>query len=710
MDGRDRGSLAFLGDRLRNLDDADIIDGPSTRLLIYVGALIRKGVPAHGPATWRSCRPSATTRRPAGGPGGAQAVFAVSDAVLRASGERRGLHRPRARRPPEAVERATRFRAGAAGDDALLPGVGRARLRDRPVRRRRRSLAAPGHRDDRAAAGHAPCRPRSYTERAGTRSRVTHRALHHALGTFGLDLAAPEPLFARAADCPAESRRTPGGRPRCPGAGTVRPAVRPDRARRRGVRRAGGPARGRRRAAAVRRSRCGVRAVRHAALADRPELAVLPPRSAVAEALVRFSLGAESRDGAGGAARATGDGGRGGRPAGRPAGNGGVDRPRPRSASTTVLAGLPNVGPIRTARPIAFADSLAADPAWTSTIRGWCRPPRSCGWRATRSSTSGWCRCGTGTYPVRGTRASRRPGMPLQEAILRMTPDTDAVAATPTPTASPARSMEAERGGVDVTATDRPDAPPEPLPHDHGPDLDDHHRARARPPARDAAATSSSTPSGTARRPLSRRLVPGPAAAGPKPVRSDRRHRRALARHGHLLPGLVAQLERVRPAGRMSCCGCRTATTSTWTPASTRWSTFGSASSRATASSRACRSAGGTSPSRSAIDLSSSTAERLPPDPGDPKRGQPDPRPATGRGEPADRGAGTDRRRVRHLRLLRRRPRRRTPVGRQGPRRAPLPGDDAPTGRVDAGSHDTDGPGDPASHASDWLAARRRRR
>jgi nitric oxide reductase NorQ protein len=37
-------SLAFLGDRLRNLDEADLIEGPSTRLLIYVGALIRKGV------------------------------------------------------------------------------------------------------------------------------------------------------------------------------------------------------------------------------------------------------------------------------------------------------------------------------------------------------------------------------------------------------------------------------------------------------------------------------------------------------------------------------------------------------------------------------------------------------------------------------------------------------------------------------------------
>jgi nitric oxide reductase NorQ protein len=37
--------LAFLADRLRNLDEADVIEGPSTRLLVYVGALIRQGVP-----------------------------------------------------------------------------------------------------------------------------------------------------------------------------------------------------------------------------------------------------------------------------------------------------------------------------------------------------------------------------------------------------------------------------------------------------------------------------------------------------------------------------------------------------------------------------------------------------------------------------------------------------------------------------------------
>ena len=86
-------------------------------------------------------------------------------------------------------------------------------------------------------------------------------------------------------------------------------------------------------------------------------------------------------------------------------------------------------------------------------------------------------------------------GMPLQEAILRMTPD-------PTPSSRQdadtdgftERSLQAERGGVDVTATERP---PEPLPHDHGPGPRRPPRARARPPARRAAGTSSSTRSGT---------------------------------------------------------------------------------------------------------------------------------------------------------------------------------------------------------------------
>jgi nitric oxide reductase NorQ protein len=46
VDGETARSLAFLAGQLRNLDEADVIDGPSTRLLVYVGALIRNGVPA----------------------------------------------------------------------------------------------------------------------------------------------------------------------------------------------------------------------------------------------------------------------------------------------------------------------------------------------------------------------------------------------------------------------------------------------------------------------------------------------------------------------------------------------------------------------------------------------------------------------------------------------------------------------------------------
>jgi nitric oxide reductase NorQ protein len=44
VDDGTAGSLAFLARQLRNLDEADVIDGPSTRLLVYVGALVRGGV------------------------------------------------------------------------------------------------------------------------------------------------------------------------------------------------------------------------------------------------------------------------------------------------------------------------------------------------------------------------------------------------------------------------------------------------------------------------------------------------------------------------------------------------------------------------------------------------------------------------------------------------------------------------------------------
>ena len=38
-------SLAQLASRLRNLDEIGFLEGPSTRLMIYAGRLIRRGIP-----------------------------------------------------------------------------------------------------------------------------------------------------------------------------------------------------------------------------------------------------------------------------------------------------------------------------------------------------------------------------------------------------------------------------------------------------------------------------------------------------------------------------------------------------------------------------------------------------------------------------------------------------------------------------------------
>ena len=206
--------------------------------------------------------------------------------------------------------------------------------------------------------------------------------------------------------------------------------------------------------------------VRNDALADRPELAVLPPRAAVAEALVRFSLGASTVM--------------------APAALHGplstvvavarrLLNPRATVESTAeatirvyaVLAALPNVGAIRTARPVAFSD-LAADvddPRLTlatdelrlegdEALDVRLVPVRYRDVPGPRYAGSG----GVGDAAAGGDPADdRRRAEQSQDA------DTDGFAE---------RSLQAERGGVDVTATERP---PEPLPHDHGPDLDDHH-------------------------------------------------------------------------------------------------------------------------------------------------------------------------------------------------------------------------------------------
>ncbi|HEY7102926.1 MAG TPA: VWA domain-containing protein [Mycobacteriales bacterium] len=437
------------------------------------------------------------------------------------------------------------------------------------------------------------------------RVAVTHRSLHHALGTFGLDLSAPEPLFARRrpdlppADVPPLERfaRLFGRTALAVEVFAVLEDLRVD--------------------AAAQRLFAGLapayERVRHAALADRPELAVLPPRAAVAEALVRFSLGARQM-----LAPAVLHG-----PlstvvavAARLADPAATVESSAEAAIRVyaVLAGLPNVGVIRTARPVAF-DSLAADPeldpddprlvAATEEVR-----------------LEGDEALDVRLAPVRyrdvpGPRYAGQAasGMPPQEAILRMTVDTEQSQDADTDGFTE-RSLQAERGGVDVTATERP---PEPLPHDHGPDLDDHHEhAHGHLHARGRDEFVYPEWDHRAGRYLADWCLV--RLRGPKPVRSDRRHRRALSRHGHLLPGLVSQLERVRPAGRMlvprqpygddldlDACVDAIVDLRTGLPPSPHVYAALREERRDVAVALA-------------IDLSSSTAERLPPDPRRPTR------------------------------------------------------------------------------------------
>jgi nitric oxide reductase NorD protein len=366
---------------------------------------------------------------------------------------------------------------------------------------------------------------------------LTHRALHHAMGTFGLDLDRPEPLFRRIR--PAADRSLPaleqfarlfGRSALAVELYAVLEDLRID-------------------AAAVRRFpglAPAFRAVRREALENRPDLTLLPPRAAVAEALVRLTLGA--RDVMAPASLAD--------PLARVSAVARVLFAPAATASSSleaairvyqVLAGLPNVGIQRSVRPFAFADAVFdRDDPWFRL-----------GEKELR--LEGDEKFDVRFHPVRyrdvpGPRyaGQQASGMPLQEAILRMTPDDAADSSDEDTEGMVERSLQAERGGVDVTATDRPDTPPEPLPHDHGPDLDDDHdhvhghlHAHARDefvyPEWDSIA-------GHYLRDwtLVRQRRPS-TSLKPPPERS---HRSALARHGHLLPGLMAQLSRVRPAGR----------------------------------------------------------------------------------------------------------------------------------------------------------------
>jgi hypothetical protein len=439
------------------------------------------------------------------------------------------------------------------------------------------------------------------------RVAVTHRAMHHLLGTFALDLARAEPLFRRLRPAAAPDDPRPplerfaalfGRTALAVEVFAVLEDLRVD--------------------AAAQRLFPGLApaydAVRRAAMRERPELTMLPPRSAVAEALVQFSLGAETVTAPDALRNPL-------------AAVVAVARPLLDPAATVessaeaairvydVLAGLPNVGAHRVVRPIDFAD-LDAD----------VNDPRYRLFRA-ELRLEGDEQLDVRLMPVRyrdapGPRylGQATSGMPLQEAILRMTPDVGDPAddAEADEDGFQARSLAAERGEVDITALDRPDMPPEPLPHDHGPDLDDHHEAahgHLHPHGRDEFVYPEWD--GVARRYLADWCLV--RVRRPKPVRSDANYRRALARHGHLLPSLVAQLERVRPAGRevvlrmphgddLDLDACIEAMTDLRTGVEPSDRLYASVVERKRDVAVVF-----------ALDLSSSTAERLPPDPEAPK-------------------------------------------------------------------------------------------
>jgi nitric oxide reductase NorD protein len=433
---------------------------------------------------------------------------------------------------------------------------------------------------------------------------MTHRALHHALGTFSLDLQRSEPFFAKLRPDEPDPYPMPplerfarlfGRTALAVEVFAVCEDMRID--------------------AAAERLYAGLapvyREVRLAALHERPELSMLPPRSAVAEVVVQLSLGARSVMAPGALREPI-------------AAVTAVTRvlTDPRATVETaaeaairvydVLSALPNVGGHRAVRAIRF-DDLDAD------VDVDVDDPRF-GRFGEELRGEGDEKFDVRFIPVRyrdtpGPRyaGQQSSGMPLQEAILRMTPDLDAAPAGDDEPGFTDKSLAAERGDVDVTATE-PTTPPEPLPHDHGPDLDDHSQpteGRLRPTGRDEFVYPEWD--GVARRYLEDWCLV--RLRRPKPVRSDRTHRRAMARYGQLLPGLVAQLERVRPAGRdlmlrmphgddLDLDGCIEAMVDLRVGLQPSDRVFASFAERKRDVAVAFT-----------IDLSSSTAERLPPDP-----------------------------------------------------------------------------------------------
>jgi len=366
------------------------------------------------------------------------------------------------------------------------------------------------------------------------RVAVAHRAMHHELGTFSFDLSRDEPFFRRLRPSVDLQERNPlevffGSFSRPVFAVEVFAALEDLRIDE-----------------SVIRTWKGLRRpynwVREDALASRPDLAELPPRTAAAEVLVRLSLGLDEikvpeslRS-----------------PVLQLASVAAVLTSPKATVETSaeatvraysVLARLPNLG---TATGPPTRVSLDGDDAELREQRSY-----SLGTKEVRLE-------GSEVFDVRfapvryrdvpGPRylGQQASGMPLREAILRTT------AEAPAPVESSEelsqKSQQAESGQVDVTNTARAAPPPEPLPHDHGPDLDGHHHATEGPLQATARGeyvypewddVASAYLSDWCRVRESRPRIGGSAHV----------YRQAVMRHRHLLPELVAELRRVGSDG-----------------------------------------------------------------------------------------------------------------------------------------------------------------
>ena len=369
------------------------------------------------------------------------------------------------------------------------------------------------------------------------RIAVTHRALHHACGTFALDLDRPEPFFRRQRPAPLgdglpalEQLVRHFGRTGL--AVEILATLEDLRVDSVALRRLPGLA-------------PVYRQVMKGALHGRPEPAQLAPRAAMAEALVRISLGADSLR---------------------------LDRALAPALATVVAVARLMTNPAATVE--TAAEGTIRVYGVLASLPNVSRNPDLVTLRVADlgADVDAFAHIGTGEemrlegddvldvrfLPVRyrdvpGPRyfGQAASGMPLQEAILRMTPTGN------WPEESPhadedgftAKSLQAERGGVDVTAVERPTGPPTPLPHDHGPDLDGHHH-----PAEGALHPAA----------VGDHLYPEwDHVAGrylrdwclvqvrePRPAPATDVYRRVLFKYGRLLPGMVRHLERMEPEGR----------------------------------------------------------------------------------------------------------------------------------------------------------------